>query len=42
MMQNNSDISVKASIKIFLDPSPPPHSPPPKKKNLKKSPPQKN
>ena len=41
MMQNNSDISVKASIKIFLDPSPSPH-PPPKKKKFKKSPPQKN
>ena len=41
MMQNNSDISVKASIKIFLDPSPSPH-PPPQKKKFKKSPPQKN
>ena len=27
MMQNNSDISVKASIKIFLDPSPSPQLP---------------
>ena len=42
MMQNNSDISVKASIKIFLDPSPSPHLPPPKKNFFKKSPPQKN
>ena len=32
MMQNNSDISVKASIKIFLDPYPSPHPPPPQKK----------